>query len=387
MLESFFRKNILKAFDKIQYGEISLTTPDGSTFHKKGSKNGQTADLILKDWRTVINLKFKADIGFAADFRDGYWETSDLKALILFSLENQQSFGQYMKPNFLFKLLQKIGYLTKRNSVKQSKKNIHEHYDLGNDFYSLWLDESMTYSSALFKNDEESLKQAQVNKYLNIIDKFDKSQGSIIEVGCGWGGFAETALGQGDYHIKGITLSTEQHDYAKKRLASKNVEIAIEDYRIQQGLYDYVVSIEMIEAVGREYWNLYFSKLKSLLKQDGKIIIQAIVIRDELFENYSKGTDMIRTFIFPGGFLPSVEQIDIELKSLGLKCINKEFFAKDYAKTLDIWDNNFVKAEDKLKELGFDESFQRMWRFYLNYCSAAFTYERINVVQLEIAHA
>ncbi|KEI34706.1 cyclopropane-fatty-acyl-phospholipid synthase [Francisella sp. W12-1067] len=387
MFEKTIRKNILKALDNIEFGEICLTTPEGEVIYTKGQKNGQIADLKLKDWRTAINLKFKADIGFAADYRDGYWETSNLKALILFGLENEQAFGQYMKPNVIFKFLHKIGYLTKRNTLKQSRKNIQKHYDLGNQFYNLWLDKTMTYSSAMFKNQNETLEQAQINKYSNIISKFNKPQGSIIEIGCGWGGFAETVINHGNYYLKGITLSTEQYEFAKQRLVGKNVDITIEDYRIQEGQYDYVVSIEMIEAVGKKYWNTYFSKLKSLVKRNGKIIIQSIVIDDKLFNSYAKGTDMIRTFIFPGGFLPSIQQIEIELKKVGLKCVNKEFFGKDYAKTLDIWDNNFANTGQELLELGFDKRFQRMWRFYLNSCSAAFTHGRINVAQLEIVHA
>ncbi|MED7819438.1 MULTISPECIES: cyclopropane-fatty-acyl-phospholipid synthase family protein [unclassified Francisella] len=387
MFEKLVKKNLLESLKKIQYGELHLTTPEGDTIFTKGEKSGPTADLKFKDWRTVVNLKLKSDIGFAADYRDGYWETSDLKSLIFLGLENEEAFGQYMKPNLLFKLLQKLGYLTKRNNIKQSKKNIHAHYDLGNEFYKLWLDKTMTYSSALYKNANETLEQAQINKYQNIIDKFGKKEGSIIEIGCGWGGFAETALNNGNYSVKGITLSQEQHDYAKERLTGKNADIVIEDYRIQEGKYDYLVSIEMIEAVGREYWNTYFSKLKSLIKQDGKIIIQSIVIDDKLFADYAKGTDMIRTFIFPGGFLPSIEQINIELDKVGLKCINKEFFGKDYAKTLDEWDKSFINVEQDLIKLGFDKRFQRMWRFYLNSCSAAFTHGRINVAQLEIVHA
>ncbi|QLE79551.1 class I SAM-dependent methyltransferase [Francisella sp. Scap27] len=386
MFEKSIKKNLLNSLKNIVYGEIYLTTPEGETFHQKGSKSGETADLKLKDWRTVVNLKFKSDIGFAADYRDGYWETSDLKALIRLGIDNEEAFGQYMKPNIFYKLLQKLSYLTKRNTIEQSKKNIYEHYDLGNDFYSLWLDKTMTYSSALYKDESETLEQAQINKYNNIIKTFDKKDASILEVGCGWGGFAEVATEQG-FSVKGITLSTEQHNYAAKRLTGKNASIVIEDYRIQKGLYDYIVSIEMIEAVGRKYWNTYFSTLKSLLKKDGKIVIQSILIDDCIFDEYAAGTDMIRTFIFPGGFLPSLEQINIELKKVGLKCVNKESFGKDYAKTLDIWDNNFIAKKNELIKLGFDKRFQRMWRFYLTSCSAAFGHGRIDVAQLEITHA
>lgn len=385
MFEKSIKKNLLQSTKEIVYGEIFLTTPEGETLHHKGSKAGETADLKLKDWRTVVNLKFKSDIGFSADYRDGYWETSDLKSLIRFGIDNEEAFSQYMKPNIFYKILQKLSYLTKRNSIEQSKKNIYEHYDLGNDFYSLWLDKTMTYSSALYRSNEETLEQAQVNKYENILKTFDKKEGTILEVGCGWGGFAEVATAQG-YSIKGITLSTEQHDYAEQRLAGSKADIVIEDYRIQEGLYDYIVSIEMIEAVGRKYWNTYFSKLKSLLKKDGKIVIQSILIDDNLFDDYAAGTDMIRTFIFPGGFLPSLKQINTELKKVGLKCTNKELFGKDYAKTLNIWDNNFIAKENELIKLGFDKRFQRMWRFYLTSCSAAFDHGRIDVAQLEITH-
>lgn len=387
MFENLIRKNIVKSLEKIKYGEIYLTTPDGETIYNKGEFEGQSANLNIKDWRTIVNIKLKSDIGFAADYRDGYWETSDLKSLILFGLDNEDAFGQYMSPNIFFKIIQKLGYLTKRNSIKQSKKNIYEHYDLGNDFYSFWLDKTMTYSSAIYKHPLETLEQAQINKYANIVSKFDKKSGSIIEIGCGWGGFAETAVNSGEYSVKGITLSTEQHKYAVERLSGKNVDIVVEDYRIQEGKYDYVVSIEMIEAVGREYWDTYFSKLKSLLKDDGKIIIQSIVIDEKIFDSYSKGTDMIRTFIFPGGLLPSIEKIEQSLKKVGMKISNKEFFGKDYATTLDSWDEKFIAKEQELIELGFDQRFQRMWRFYLNSCSAAFINGRIDVVQLEIVHA
>ncbi len=387
MFEKIIKKNLLNSLEQIKYGEIYLTTPEGDTFYYKGKEAGQTADLKLKDWCTVVNLKFKADIGFAADYRDGYWETPDLKALIRFGIDNEEAFGQYMKPNFFYTIMQKLSYLTKRNSLKQSKKNIYEHYDLGIDFYSLWLDKTMTYSSALYRTANDTLEQAQINKYSNILKTFDKKEGAILEVGCGWGGYAEIATTEGEYSVKGITLSKEQHDYAKNRLINKNANIVIEDYRIQQGQYDYIVSIEMIEAVGKQYWNTYFSKLKSLLKADGKIVIQSILIDNALFDSYSKGTDMIRTFIFPGGFLPSLEQIDIELKKVKLKCVNKELFGKDYAKTLDIWDDNFITKESELIKLGFDKSFQRMWRFYLTSCSAAFDHGRIDVAQLEIVHA
>lgn len=387
MFEKIIKEKLLKSLSKIEFGELHLTTPEGDTFYFKAHNPGLSADIRLKDWRVIANLNVKGDIALAEDYRDGFWETQNLTHLIQFGLDNEKVFQGYIKGNFFYNCLAKLGYLTQRNTVKQSKKNIHAHYDLGNDFYKLWLDESMTYSSAIYKDEHDSLKEAQYNKYDRILDKITNSE-SILEIGCGWGGFAERAIQTKNCTIKGITLSQQQQSYANTRLEKYQdaAEIVIEDYRHQTGKYSTIVSIEMIEAVGRKYWATYFSKLKSLLKPEGKIFIQSIVIEDSLFKSYVKGTDLIRTHIFPGGMLPSRQVLNEHIRKAKLHCTDSYAFGADYAKTLSQWLENFTEQEKKLLQLGFDKRFQRMWKFYLASCIAAFKHKRIDVLQLEISH-
>jgi cyclopropane-fatty-acyl-phospholipid synthase len=387
MFEKIIKQKLLRSLEKIQCGEIHLTTPEGNTFYFKAGKPGKSVDIILKDWRVIANLNIKGDIGLAEDYRDGFWETQNLTDLLIFGLENEKVFQGYITANFFYSWIARLGYLTQRNTVKQSKKNIHAHYDLGNDFYKLWLDESMTYSSAIYKHNNETLQQAQHNKYDRILEKITSS-GNILEIGCGWGGFAERALQQGHTSIKGITLSQQQQQYAAMRLSKyeRSANIVIEDYRHQQGHYSNIVSIEMIEAVGKKYWPTYFKKLKSLLKPQGKIFLQSIVINDDLFKKYAKGTDIIRTHIFPGGMLPSKKILYARIKQAKLRCTDDYSFGLDYARTLSEWLQRFVQQEARLLELGFDKRFQRMWKFYLSSCIAAFQQKRIDVVQLEITH-
>ena len=266
-------------------------------------------------------------------------------------------------------------------------------YDLGNDFYQLWLDPSMTYSSAIFDHPEQDLTIAQHQKYDRILSKLDNPSNrnnpdtptTILEIGCGWGGFAERAV-MCNHKIKGITLSHEQAIFAQERLKNTNANITIEDYRHQTGLYDYIVSIEMLEAVGERYWPTFFKKLKQLLKPNGKILLQTITIADELFKQYTESTDMIRTFIFPGGMLPSEKRLHHEMNKVNLVCRDIYRFGQDYALTLKHWLHQFEKKENELSHLGFKDNFIRLWKFYLASCSAEFTTNRINVVQMEICH-
>ena len=283
--------------------------------------------------------------------------------------------------------MSKALYLFRKNSMKGSRKNISAHYDLGNDFYELWLDSTMTYSSALYKSEDESIETAQHNKYDRIISKLGTNSGNIIEIGCGWGGFAERALQQGDYGYKGITLSTEQHIYAQQRLNNSKANFVIEDYRIQQNKFDHIVSIEMFEAVGEKYWKTYFSKVKGLLAQKGKAVIQTITIADDMFETYRTSADMIRTYIFPGGMLPSKSVLNELTKNAELKCQDMFAFGQDYAKTLNIWLNKFNQNISPIKQLGYDDAFIRLWQFYLAGCVATFRTARTDVVQLELSHA
>lgn len=386
MFEQIIRKKFLTALQKVKYGSITVRLPDGEEQVFNGGQSGFSADITLNDMRVVLNAIIKGDVGFAADYRDGYWTTTDLKALLNFFLQNEEIFKQYGFGNFIFKQLSKLLYLTKRNNLKGSKKNIHVHYDLGNDFYRLWLDPSMTYSSAMFKYDTQDLTEAQHQKYDRLLSKIEKSNAKILEVGCGWGGFAERATLNG-HAVKCITLSTEQANYARQRLQGKDADIVIEDYREQKGMYDYIVSIEMFEAVGESYWPIYFSKLKQLLKPGGKILLQTITIADNAFEEYKKSSDMIRTFIFPGGMLPSEHELNKQFKKVGLVCKEAYRFGKDYAITLSHWLTAFDRSQKQISELGFGSGFVRLWRFYLAACNAEFNAGRVNVVQMELHHA
>jgi cyclopropane-fatty-acyl-phospholipid synthase len=386
MFDSYLRKQFIKLLNKINYGSLKVTFPDGVEMKFIGKLPGANADMQMFDWRVLANATIKGDVGFAADYRDEFWTTSNLELLLNFFIQNEKLFHYYGNGNFLFKQFSKLLYLTKRNSLKGSQKNIQHHYDLGNNFYQLWLDKSMTYSSAMFKNNCQDITLAQYNKYDRLLEKIDKDNAKILEVGCGWGGFAERALLKG-HSIKGITLSNEQAEYAQKRLGHGMAEIALEDYRVQNGKYDYIVSIEMLEAVGIRFWPAYFNKFKQLLKPGGKILLQTIVIADDLFKHYTKNADMIRTFIFPGGVLPSEKELARQFKQNGLICKDIYRFGQDYSTTLHLWLDSFDKAYHQIKKLGFDDGFIRLWRFYLAVSSAGFASGRINVVQFELEHA
>lgn len=385
MLEKTTTMQFLKSLEHIEFGAMHVTTPDGKQYSFYGKQPGAHANLHLHDWRVIRHFASKGDTGFAEAYRDGWWDSDDLVSLMTMGLQNEKALNSYIYGGIIGRIASRISYLFTRNTLSGSKKNIHVHYDLGNDFYKLWLDESMTYSAALFDTPEQNLVAAQHNKYDRILSRLPDS-GSLLEVGCGWGGFAERALQKNDYAIKGLTISDAQHAYAHERLGG-NATIALEDYRIQQGKYDNIVSIEMFEAVGEKFWPTYFGKLKELLASKGKAVIQTITIKDEYFENYRRGGDMIRTYIFPGGMLPSPTRFEQEATKAGLRITDSYSFGKDYALTLEHWLKNFEAKLGNVKNLGFDNAFIRMWRFYLTCCIASFNVERTGVMQVELQHA
>lgn len=346
---------------------------------------GEKAHLKIRDWDVISNMMTKGDIGFAEDYRAGKWQADNLISLSALGLKNKKALDRLVMGGAFSRTASMFSYLLKRNTIKGSRRNIHEHYDLGNNFYSLWLDPSMTYSSALYQG-PESLEQAQNNKYDRIIDCLNAKSGNVLEVGCGWGGFAERAHGRGDFDLKGITLSEEQHIFAAKR-TSGYADIALEDYRHQTGTYDRIVSIEMFEAVGEKFWPVYFSKLGSLLKPGGKAVIQTITINDMDFARYRNSGDFIRSFIFPGGMLPSPSRFKQEAVKAGLRVDSPFFFGLDYARTLGEWLTRFDAKRDEVKALGFDDGFVRLWRFYLAACAGAFKAGRTDVMQVEVSHA
>lgn len=375
----------LHTLQHLEYGSITVTTPDGNRYGFQGKYPGAHGNFHIADWRTIPALAAKGDIGLTEAYRDGWWDTDDLTLLMLVGLENEAALDKYIYGGVFARLASRVLYLFNRNTLGGSKRNIHAHYDLGNDFYKLWLDPSMSYSAALFHHEHESLEQAQYNKYGRIIDRLDSNSGSLLEIGCGWGGFAEQAAQRGDYGIKGITLSEQQHDYAHARLDG-HAKIVLEDYRKQQGKYNHIVSIEMFEAVGEKFWATYFSKMKSLLDHKGTAVVQTITMGEPYFERYRKSGDMVRSFIFPGGMLPTHARFEEEAAKVELKVTDSFSFGSDYGATLKHWLRDFEAKLPEVRNLGFDEPFIRVWRFYLAACVASFQTQRTDVMQLELQH-
>ncbi len=385
MINKFAANQFFKSLDHMQFGELHMSTPDGKKHVFAGKEKGNKAEITVHDWRVVSNLMRKGDIGFAEDYRAGLWESNDLMSLTTLGLVNRKAMDRMISGNHLYRTISKLSYLLRLNTVKGSKKNIHAHYDLGNDFYQLWLDPTMTYSSALFDTSNK-LPDAQNRKYDRMIDCLGAESGRLLEVGCGWGGFAERAVSRGDYDVKGITLSREQQGYAQNRLG-KNANIVLEDYRHQTGKFDHIISIEMFEAVGEQFWGTYFSKMKSLLNEKGRAVVQTITMNENDFMNYRQSGDFIRSYIFPGGMLPSPSRFNEEAQKAGLKTGEHFNFGLDYARTLELWLNHFDRRVNLIKALGYDDGFIRLWRFYLAACAAGFRTGRTNVIQVELSHA
>lgn len=385
-----FRKtsdNFLRKLDGIREGYLNVEMPNGKSYQFGQNSKERPVQLVIRDWRVIENLATRGDTGFAEDYRAGKWETDDLTSLLTIGLLNEKAVDQMISGSRSFQFLSKLSYLMKRNTLDGSKRNIHAHYDLGNDFYSLWLDKTMTYSAAIFKNQNENLESAQLNKYDRLIERFESPNPSVLEIGCGWGGFAERCAEKSESaDIRGVTISDEQFDYSRNRVGD-NAKIIKKDYRLLNGTYDQIVSIEMFEAVGEEYWSTYFKKVKSLMKDKGSALIQTITIADDKFESYRKGSDVIRSLIFPGGMLPSPKEFEKSANLYGLGMTDKFEFGMDYARTLEIWLENFDSQYIAVKKLGFDEGFIRLWRFYLASCIAGFKTGRINVMQAELRHA
>ena len=373
--------------DRIKIGHFVLHLPNGEVRNYHGKTEGRRGELIIKDYASIAKIFSSGDIGLAEAYRDGMIDSPDMTSLLLLCIENQNAFETIFRGNFFGMIYYRLRHLFRGNSRKGSKKNIEAHYDLGNSFYKLWLDPTMTYSSAIFKNKDESLEEAQKNKYQRIIDTIKpKASDHILEVGCGWGGFATMAATQTGCKVTCLTLSQEQYQYAtelvRKMGLESQVNIKICDYRDETGTYDHVVSIEMIEAVGEEYWEQYFNMIESKLRPGGKAMLQSIYIIDELFDGYRKSTDFIQQYIFPGGMVlaPQVfEKYSIK-NNLEIKDFYK--FGLDYAQTLNLWRKEFKQKYAEVKEIGFDESFLKIWDFYYTYCEAGFLSRRIDVAQI-----
>ena len=374
----------ISTLKKCRNGSIKIIDPSNKVI-EVNNKSGVKADIKIKDWSIVKNMIKNGDVGFASDFRDGKWTTTNLKNLFTFVIINDKTLSKLLFGEFITRFFSNIKYIFNRNTIKGSKKNIESHYDLGNNFYKIWLDKSLTYSSALFLKNNSTLYEAQINKYKRISDILKtQSSNKLLEIGTGWGGFLNNS--KNDFQqLDSITISKEQYSYSKNlHKNNSNINVIYDDYRKINSKYNSIVSIEMFEAVGQEYWNTYFQKINNLLARNGKAVIQTITIDDKLFDSYKNSTDAIRTFIFPGGMLPSQKIFSKYACNNGFKVLDKFSFGDSYAKTLDIWHETFKSNLEDVKKLKFDEKFIRLWEYYLTSCSSSFTNERTNVYQFTL---
>ncbi len=378
----------LKTLESLRYGELSLELPDGSNHQFTAEQAGPKAHLQIHEPEVITNLLRRGDIAFAEDYRDGKWDSNDPSTLIEFSLCNRSALEEMIVGSKIRAWFVQFLYILNRNSRRGSRRNIHAHYDLGNQFYQLWLDESMTYSAGLYHSDKDSLSQAQCNKYQRILEHIGKQGQNVLEIGCGWGGFIEQAIQQADHHVSGLTISEAQRDFTAQRFAEQQqAKVLLQDYRDIQGRYDAIVSIEMFEAIGEQYWKTYFEKIRATLAPHGAAVIQTITIADELFLKYRNSGDAIRSMVFPGGMLPSLQRLCQESERAGLQLCDTFCFGQDYAKTLRCWLERFQAQSQAVSALGFDQKFQRLWQFYLAYCCGAFAAGQTDVLQLEFRHA
>lgn len=371
-------------------GVLEIVTPEGLDLPIRGVDGGPEGRLIVRDYRFVGRVLTSGAIGFAEGYIAGEWDSPDLPALLEAFSRNYDRLTSLVRGNPLIRAANRLLHLTRRNSREGSKRNIMAHYDLGNSFYEKWLDPSMTYSSALFERRGQGLERAQRNKYKALAESIGLQTGhEVLEIGCGWGGFAEFAASEVGAKVTGITLSPSQCEYARKRLFDKGLaekaEIRLIDYRDVGGVFDRVASIEMFEAVGEEYWPAYFGKIRDVLKPGGRAGLQIITIKDELFDSYRRSTDFIQKYIFPGGVLPSEERLAAETARAGLDWASVNRFGLGYAETLSQWGERFQAAWNDIAPLGFDERFRRLWTFYLAYCEAGFRTGRTDVIQLGLA--
>ena len=379
--------SLMKHLDR---GSLTFTSPEGHTTLFRGAHDGPHADLRIADWGVASEAIKSAEIGVAECYRDGRLFTSDLTAFLILCVENEKALEAVFYGKPLVALLFRIKHLLRANTRAQAKKNIFAHYDLSNAFYKLWLDDTMTYSSAVFNGDTaQPMAAAQTAKYERILGILKPAPGeTILEIGCGWGGFAEYAAKSRGVKVTGITLSNAQLAFAKQRIAAAQlnqlVDLQLIDYRDVTGQFDYVVSIEMFEAVGERYWATYFKSVHDRLKPNGRAVIQSITIAEEVFPRYRETSDFIREYIFPGGMLAPIPRFIADAKKAGLAAGEPYCFGIDYAETLKWWLHRVNAKVSEIKPMGFDEKFLQIWRFYLCYCEAGFRTGRTNVMQLEL---
>ena len=381
---------VFRLMKNLKHGSCDVQLPDGSHARFGSPAGGDLrAAIRLRNWNVCSAALKSGDIGFAESFIAGDWTTPDLASLLKLFIANRDEIESVVYGTWWGSLLYRAKHLFNRNSRNGSKKNIHAHYDLGNEFYRLWLDPTMNYSSAWFEGDRSgSMVDAQWAKVRRALRECGAKPGDrVLEFGCGWGALADCAGREFGARVTGVTLSHEQLSWGQQRLKSAGIDgdLRYQDYRdIDDGPFDAIVSIEMFEAVGREYWPSFFDTLKRQLKPGGRACIQSITIRDDLFDRYVKSTDFIQQYIFPGGLLPSPQAFRAAAAKAGLKIVNELSFGEDYAETLKRWRESFLSEEARVRRLGFDTRFMRIWEFYLGYCEAAFATGNTGVMQFTL---
>ena len=386
-------RTALKLLSRLTQGTLTVKLPNGS-IQRFGSGSGPMASLHLLNWNPCSAALRSGDIGFAESFIAGDWTTPHLADLLEVLLVNRTHMEAAIYGNWLGRLMYRIKHLLNRNTKANSRKNIHAHYDLGNAFYELWLDGTMNYSSAIFETPETPMKEAQNAKVRRALKMAQVRAGDrVLEIGCGWGALAEMATTEFKASLVGVTLSTEQLVWANERMAKHGVadkaDLRLQDYRdigktTPDQPFDAICSIEMIEAVGQQFWPEYFQTVARLLKPGGHACIQSIVIADELFERYVDSTDFIQQYIFPGGCLPCPREFRAQAHAAGFDIVDEFSFGQDYAHTLKLWRDDFLAQESRVLQLGFDKRFIRIWEFYLAYCEAAFSQANTDVMQFTL---
>lgn len=377
------KRRFLSTLEEMQGGSLILTTPEGIV-HRFGAGSPE-GEMAIHDWALLPALLARGDVGLGETYVAGLWSTPSLETLLTLALTNLDRLGSYARPGLLGRLRFLLAdRVFRANSLRGAARNIRAHYDVGNEFYQLWLDPGMTYSSALFGPGEDDIERAQARKYDRILSRLSGGE-SVLEIGCGWGGFAERAADVGR-PVTGITLSPSQKGYADARLDGR-ADIRLQDYREVTGQFDNIVSIEMIEAVGERYWPDYFAAIKARLAEGGRAMIQAILVPDAEFSVYRQRSDFIRQHTFPGGMLPCNAIIADRARRAGLVVRDNFAFGQHYARTCRVWAGTMLAQAPRIRRLGFDDSFIRSWQFYLQGCAATFATGRTDVAQIELAHA
>ena len=374
---------------KLNSGRVDFVLPDGRRFRAEGKCPGPVAEITINNPEVFARLIREGDLGFSDAYLDEWWTTPDLQTFMDFIHADNDDMYDGFSGIAIVRAWEKVRFWFQSNSKRQALKNISHHYDLGNDFYSLWLDDTMTYSSALFNTGQESLENAQIAKYASMIDQMGVKPGDhVLEIGCGWGGFAEYAAKERGLKVTGLTISKEQLLYAQKRIKNKGlddkVDLKLQDYRDEKGVYDGVASIEMFEAVGEKYWPIYFETIKHCLKPGRQATLQIITVHDARWDVYRKSVDFIQKYIFPGGMLPSPTVLRQEVTKAGLRVQHSIEFGKSYSQTLRRWFDVFNDQWDTINDMGFDDRFRRMWNFYLTSCAATFESGNCDVTQITL---